>query len=66
MGVIMPECIHCKATEITSTTMCYDSRGMMLGEWPLYYVGNPTAPHLAEKYFCDVYCANAYYKQLTK
>jgi hypothetical protein len=62
----MTQCAQCNNTTINNTSVCYSHTGILLGEWPLYYVGNPTAPHLAEKYFCDVYCANAYYKQLTK
>ena len=43
---------------MVETTVYYSRLGAMIGEFPLYYVGNPTTPQQAEKYFCGVYCAN--------
>jgi hypothetical protein len=57
------QCAHCKTVDITEKTVYHGRKGEILGEWPLYYVGNPMDPHLAEHYFCGVYCANDWYKE---
>jgi hypothetical protein len=58
------QCNMCKTLDITEQTMYFDGIGSLIGTFPLYYVGNPTTPHLAEIYFCGAYCSNNYYKEL--
>jgi hypothetical protein len=60
----MVQCAQCKTTTIIETDVYYTRTGVMLGEWPIYYVGNPIQPHNATAYFCGVYCSNNYYKEL--
>ncbi|GEM_PF-6007128 len=57
------QCAHCKTYDITAQTVYYGRAGEILGEWPLYYVGNPIEPDKADHYFCNVYCANDWYKE---
>jgi len=57
------KCSQCNSQTFKSVAMGHDRKGLPLGEFPLYYVGNPFEPHLASHYFCDAYCANTWYKE---
>lgn len=58
------KCATCQKIDNFDKSVYYDNRGVLLGEWPLYYTGaGPNHPQDADAYFCNVDCAHKYFNE---